>query len=123
MEEKYPGSCHNQRDYRDGWPQRAAVETEVNGDSKSTNDRGPFLVSWACRACTRDFCSAFAALASPLQINFSFTVHYFNSFVPTAQQAGQAAVLGRLSLIVCVSGHNHGNLVNWQTWKYKNTCL
>jgi hypothetical protein len=30
------------------------------------------------------------------------TVHYFNAFVPIAQQAGQAAVLGRLSLVVCL---------------------
>ncbi len=28
------------------------------------------------------------------------SVHYFNSFVPIAQQASQAAVLGRLSLSV-----------------------
>ncbi len=27
-------------------------------------------------------------------------VHYFNSFVPIAQQAGQSAVLGRLSLSI-----------------------
>jgi hypothetical protein len=30
------------------------------------------------------------------------TVHYFNSFVPIDQQAGQAGVLGRLSLSMCV---------------------
>jgi hypothetical protein len=29
---------------------------------------------------------------------FFLAVHNFNSFVPIAQQAGQAAVLGRLSL-------------------------
>jgi hypothetical protein len=29
---------------------------------------------------------------------FRLTVHYFNAFVPIAQQARQAAVLGRLSL-------------------------
>jgi hypothetical protein len=34
--------------------------------------------------------------------NFFLTVHYLNSFVPIAQQAGQAAVLGRLSLSVCL---------------------
>ncbi len=32
------------------------------------------------------------------KIFFFLTVHCFNSFVPIAQQAGQAAVLGRLSL-------------------------
>ena len=30
------------RDTREGWPQ-LTVETEVNGDSKSTNERGSFL--------------------------------------------------------------------------------
>ncbi len=43
------------------------VETEVNGDSKSTNERGPSLVgSWACRASSRDFCPALAALVGTL---------------------------------------------------------
>ncbi len=32
------------RDTREGWP-LLTVETEVNGDSKSTNERGPSLVS------------------------------------------------------------------------------
>jgi hypothetical protein len=59
-----------------------------------------WLVRWACRACTRYFCSALAALVGPVQNIFVLTVsvHYFNSFVPIAQQAGhsgQAAVLGR----------------------------
>ncbi len=54
----------------------------------------PWLVSWACRAGTRDICYVFAPLVGPF---FFLTVHYFNSYVPNAQQAGQAAVLGRLS--------------------------
>jgi hypothetical protein len=33
---------------------------------------------------------------------FFLTVHYFNFFVPIAQQAGHAAVLGRLSLSMCL---------------------
>ncbi len=69
-------------------------ETEANGDSKSTNERGPpSLVG-----CTRDFCSALAALVGPVQNIYFLNVHFFSSFVPIAQQAGQAAVLGRLSL-------------------------
>ncbi len=63
-----------------------------------------WLVRWACRTGTRDFCSALAALY-PVQNVFSLTVHYFNAFVLVTQQAGQAAVLGRLSLSVCVSGN------------------
>jgi hypothetical protein len=50
----------------------------------------PWLVHWAYRAGSRDYCSA-----SP------YTT-YFNTFVPLAQQAGQAAVLGRMSLIMCL---------------------
>jgi hypothetical protein len=63
----------------------------------------PLLVCWACRAGTRDFCSALAALVSTVQNIFFLTVHYFNYFVPIAQHAGQAAVLGRLSLSTHVS--------------------
>ncbi len=63
----------------------------------------PWLVRWACRAGgTRNFCSALAALLGPVQKNFSLTLHYFHSFVPIAQQAGQAVVLGRLSLRMCL---------------------
>ena len=61
-----------------------------------------WLVLWACRVGTRDFCSALAALVGPVQNMFFITIHYYNSFVPIAQQAGQAAVLGRLSISVCL---------------------
>jgi hypothetical protein len=44
------------------------------------------------------FCSALAALVGPVKKIFLLTLHYFNAFVPIAQQAGQAAVLGRFSL-------------------------
>jgi hypothetical protein len=40
------------------------VETEVNGDSKRTNDRGPFLIGslgLSCRAGKGDFCSVLSA--------------------------------------------------------------
>ncbi len=107
----YMWHWNNHRDdYRQGWPLLTA-ETEVNGDSKSTDERGPFLIGsfglssrykrfysakavlvdpvqklfphrtlslffswlvrWACRAGTRDFCSALAALVGPVQILFS----------------------------------------------------
>ncbi len=82
------------------------VETEVNGDSKSTNERGvlPWLVPWACRTDTRDFRSALVAQVSPVKNIFFLTIHFFNSFVPIAQQVGhwQAAKLGRLSLSMCL---------------------
>ncbi len=38
----------------------------------------------------------------PSKNNFFLAVHYLNSFVPIAQQAGQVAVLGRLSLSKCL---------------------
>jgi hypothetical protein len=51
-----------------------------------------------------DFCSALAALVTsrPSTKYFFLTVHCFNAFLPMVQQAGQAAVLGRLSLSVCL---------------------
>ncbi len=52
----------------------------------------PWLVSLG------EICSVLAALVGPVPKYWFLTVHYFNSFVPIAQQAGQAAVLGRLSL-------------------------
>jgi hypothetical protein len=38
------------RETRDGWP-LLTVETEVNGDSKSTIERGPFLVGSLSLSC------------------------------------------------------------------------
>jgi hypothetical protein len=67
----------------------------VNVDSKSTNEKGPFLVGLLGLSCRyKIFGSAFAALVGPVQNIFSssYTVLYFNSFVPIAKQAGQAAV-------------------------------
>jgi hypothetical protein len=63
------------RDNREGWP-LLTVETEVNGDSKSTNERGPSLVcSLGCYAGTREFCSALAALVGIVQNIRFLTVH------------------------------------------------
>ncbi len=80
------------------------VETEVNGDSKRTNERGPSLVGsldFSCRYKRLLFC--LGCSSRPSTKYFFLTVHYLNSFVPIAQQAGQAAVLGRLSLSVSLS--------------------
>jgi hypothetical protein len=91
------------RENREGWP-LLTVENEVNGDSKSTNERGSFL-GWFARLVLpvqMVFCSALDALVGTVQNNFLLTVHYFNAFVLIAQQAGQAAMLGRLSLSKCL---------------------
>jgi hypothetical protein len=58
----------------------------------------PWLLSWACRANTIDFCSALAPLVVPVQNIFFLTAHFFTLLVPIALQPGQAFVLGRLSL-------------------------
>ncbi len=62
------------------------------------------VLSWLVRwASTRYYGSALAVLVGPYKIFFPHrTVHYLYSFVPIAQQAGQAAVLGHLSLSVCL---------------------
>ncbi len=93
---------HITRETRDEWA-LLTVETEVNGDSTSTNDRGPFLVGSLGLLCrSREFSSVLAALVGPVQNIFFLTVHYFNSFVPISQQAWQTAVLGRLSLSLSI---------------------
>jgi hypothetical protein len=92
------------RETREGWP-LLTVETEVNGDLKSTNERGPFWVGslgLLCFVGTRDFCSALAALFGPVQNIFFLTVHYFSSFFPIAQLARKAVALVRLSLSMCL---------------------
>jgi hypothetical protein len=62
----------------------------------------PLLVPWACRASTRDFCSALAALVGPVQNSFYLPGHSFKTFAPDSQLAGQAAMLGRLSHSMCL---------------------
>ncbi len=52
------------------------VETEVNGDSKSTNERGPSLVG-----CTRDFCSTVHWLLQSVQYKI-FTSSTYTFSVP-----------------------------------------
>ncbi len=110
--QRYPSSqlirfCRIARETKEGWP-LLSVETEVNGDSTRGNERCPFywLVRWACRACTRDFALPWLFWKAQYKNIFFLTVHIFNSFVPVAQQAGQATLLGRLSLNVCVSGRS-----------------
>jgi hypothetical protein len=86
-----------------GWP-LLTVETAVNGDSKSTNERGPSVVG-SLRLSgryKRFLFSLLAALVGPKQNLLFLTVHFFNSFVPITQQAGQTATLGCMSLSMCL---------------------
>jgi hypothetical protein len=65
------------RENRDRWP-LLTVETEVNGDSKSTNERNPSLVgSLGLSYDTRGFSSALAALVGPEQNMFFLTFKLF----------------------------------------------
>jgi hypothetical protein len=68
--------------YTERWPP-LTFETEVIGDSRSTNEMGPSWVgSLGLSYRTRNFCHAFAALVGPVLNNFFLTEHYFNSVVP-----------------------------------------
>ncbi len=99
------------RETSEGWP-LLTFETEVNGDSKSANEKGPALVgSLGLSCCTRDFCPALSALVGPVPSKYSFlTERYFNAIVPIAQQTRQAGVQGRLSLSKCLWC---GNIFYW----------
>jgi hypothetical protein len=70
----------------------------------SAYEQSPFLVGSlvSSSAGTRDFCPALAALIGPVKKIFLATTLYFTSFVPIAQQAGQAVVPRRLSLNMCL---------------------
>jgi hypothetical protein len=82
-------------------PTLMTIETEVNGDSKTTKERGPSLVgSWGLSCQYKIYLSCLDCSNSPVQNMFFLTLHYFNSFILIAQQAGQAVVLGRQCLSV-----------------------
>jgi hypothetical protein len=64
-----------------------------------------WLVCWAPCAGTRHFFLPWLLLVGPEENIFFLPVNYFNSFVPIAQQSGQAAELRRLSLSMCLWLH------------------
>ncbi len=74
------------RETREGWT-LLTVETKVNGDSKSTNERGPSLVRLVQK-----------------------------SFPQRTLQAGQAVLLGRLYLSMCLWVWSCDNLYFWKPW-------
>jgi hypothetical protein len=106
--------CETRETYREGWP-LLTVETEANGDSKSTNEQGlPWLVRCAHRAGTRDFCPALAALVAPVQKVFFLTRTLFQFICPH-----RTAIWGKQScrvvcLLVCVSVRNM--VEAWRAW-------
>jgi hypothetical protein len=67
------------------------VETDVNGDLRSTNERMlSWLVRWARSAGTRDFCPGLDAVVGPgYKIYFSSSYTISVHLSPFTQQAGQ----------------------------------
>jgi hypothetical protein len=60
------------------------------------------LLRWACRAGTRDFYPDLAALVSPGKKNFLTKRTLFHFVSPSPSNLGQAVVLGRPSLSLCL---------------------
>jgi hypothetical protein len=92
------------RETREGWP-LLTIETEANGDSKRTNEKGSFL-GWFVELVVpvqEIFCFALAALIGPVQNIFVLNVH--RTSIPLSPSASK---LGRqpcwvACLLVCVS--------------------
>jgi hypothetical protein len=61
-----------------------------------------WLVRWALRAGTRDFCPALVVLVGPIQNIFSSPYIISIYLSPLPSKLGQAVVPGRLSLNVCL---------------------
>jgi hypothetical protein len=79
------------------------VETVLNGDSNSTNERGGSSLVGRFFGLVGEIFVQPWLLYSWLSTKYFFplSAHYFNLFLPIVQQAGQAVVLGRLSLYMC----------------------
>jgi hypothetical protein len=82
------------RETREGW-HLLTVETEVNGDSKSTIERGPSLVGSLGSSCRYKRLFILPWLLWSAQEKYFFPYR-------TLFQPGQAVVQGRLSLNVCL---------------------
>ncbi len=85
------------RQTRDGWL-LMIDETELNGDSTSTNERGPSLVGYLGLACRyKRFLFCLGCFSRPSTKYFSSPHTISIPLPPFDQQAGQAAELGHLS--------------------------
>jgi hypothetical protein len=86
-----------------GWPLMTTVKNEATGDSRNTYDSCHSLVGSLGSLCwSKIFLFSFGCSSQPSTKHYFLTVHYFTSFLPTAQQAGQAVVPRRLSLNICL---------------------
>jgi hypothetical protein len=78
------------------------VETEENGDG--VHMKGSFLVGWLSSLCRfKRFLSYLGCSSRPSTKYVFLTAHNFTSFVPIAQQPGQAVVA---CLLICVSSYS-----------------
>jgi hypothetical protein len=80
------------------------IETEVNGDSKRTNERGPFLVGSLGLLCQyKRFLSALAALVGPVKNFFSLPYTISIALSPSHSKLGRQ-LCWVACLLVGVSG-------------------
>jgi hypothetical protein len=76
------------RETREGWP-LLTVETEVDENSKGTNERGTFMVGSLGLSCRyKKFLLRLGCTSRPSTKYFFPHYTHFNSFVPLVQQAG-----------------------------------
>ncbi len=96
------GGNDTPRETREGWP-LLTVEIELNGDSKSTNERSHSLLGSLGLSCRyKRFLFCLGCSSRPIFFSsYTISIRLF----PIAQQAGRAAVLGRLSLSMCLWLH------------------
>ncbi len=91
-----------QRDYKEGWP-LLTVETAMNGDSTSTNDRGPSLVGSLGLLCwLKRFLFSLGCSSRPSKKYFFPHRTQFEFICPHHPASWAAVVLGRLSLSMCL---------------------
>jgi hypothetical protein len=89
------------RETKEGWP-LLTVETEV-WRLKEYKRKGSFRAWFVGLFMPVQEILVLSLLAALVGTTFFFlTVHYFDFYVPIAQQAGQAAMLGRLPLSMCL---------------------
>ncbi len=61
------------------------IETKANADTRSTYERGPYLIGyWTRLADARDFCPACCSSRVQYKIFFFLTAHYFTSGSPVS---------------------------------------
>ncbi len=88
------------RETREGWP-LLTVETEGT-QRVQMKEVLPWLVRWLVMPVQEILFSLGCSCRQNTNLFFPHRRHYFNSFDTIAQQPGQAAELGRLSLSMCL---------------------